>query len=129
VIQTILDAMPARIARWMMSDPNERLLDFIRKHGKDYAQACADVEYLREYRKSKKAILEIEAAELHGLKTGQEREAYAYSHPEYKELLDGLRVAVEKERYLGLMIKGCWVKVDLFRTQRADERAERRAYE
>jgi hypothetical protein len=43
--------------------------------------------------------------------------------------LDGLRVAVEKERYLGLMIKGWWVKVDLFRTQRADERAERKAYD
>jgi hypothetical protein len=104
VIQTILAVRCARIARWMMSDPNEKLLDFIRKHGKDYAQACADVEYLREYRKSKKAILEIEAAELHGLKTGQEREAYAYAHPDYIALLDGLRVAVDKEKYLGIMI-------------------------
>jgi len=112
-----------------MSDPNEKLLDFIRNNGREYAKACADVEYLREFRKSKKAILEIEAAELHGLKTGQEREAYAYAHPDYIALLDGLRVAVEKERYLGLMIKGCWVKVDLFRTQRADERAERKAYD
>ena len=110
-----------------MSD-TEKLLAFIRDHGKEYAQACADAEYLREFRKSKKALLEIKAAES-GLKTGQEREAYAYSHPDYLAVLDGIRVAVEKEKYLGLIIKGCWTKAELWRTQRADERAERRAYE
>lgn len=111
-----------------MTDENENLLHFIRQHGKEYAQACADVDYLREYRKSKKALLEIEAAELAGLKTGQERESYAYAHPDYISLLEGMRAAIEKKEYLGLMIKGCWTKVDIWRTKQANNRKEREAY-
>jgi hypothetical protein len=129
ILTMIRDCVILAAGRMKMMSDTEKLLNFIRGHGKEYAQACADVEYLREFRKSKKALLEIEGAELNNIKTGQEREAYAYAHPDYIALLDGLKAAVEKEKYLGLMIKGCWVKVDLFRTQRADERAERKAYE
>lgn len=110
-----------------MNYDTEKLLEFIRKNGKEYAQASAEVDYLREFRKSKKALLEIEA-ERNGLKTGQERESYAYAHKEYIELLEGLKVAIEKEKYLGLMIKGCWAKVDIWRTKQANNRKEREAY-
>jgi len=105
----------------------EQTLTYIRKHSKEYAQAKAARVHLEQFRKSKKAILMIDA-EKQGMKTGQEREAYAYSHPEYLELLDGLKVAVEKEEYLSLIIKGCWAKIDLYRTEQATARAEQRAY-
>ena len=45
---------------------------------------------VKSSRTSKKAILMVEA-EQKGLKTGQEREAYAYSHESYQELLQGLK--------------------------------------
>lgn len=57
---------------------------------KEAAKAKADVVYLTEFRKSKKAIL-MQEAQVNGLKTGQERESYAYAHSEYIELLEGLK--------------------------------------
>lgn len=105
----------------------EKTMAYIRENATAYAQAKSERVYLEQYRKSKKALLMV-AGEKEGLKTGQEREAYAYSHPEYLQLLTGLQVAVEKEEYLALMIKGCWAKIDLYRTGQANERAERKGY-
>ncbi len=51
----------------------EKLIHEWRSSVKEYAKAKADTEYLREFRKSKKAILIGRAAE-EGLKTGQERD-------------------------------------------------------
>lgn len=105
----------------------EKTLSFIRKNAKDYAAAKGDRVYLEQFRKSKKALLMIEAEKL-GIKTGQERESYAYAHDDYVALLTGLQVAVEKEEYLKLMIAGCHAKIELWRTQQANSRAERTAY-
>jgi len=105
----------------------EKTLSFIRKNAKDYSAAKGDRVYLEQFRKSKKALLMVEA-EQKGIKTGQERESYAYSHDDYVALLTGLQVAVEKEEYLKLMIAGCHAKIELWRTQQANNRAERIAY-
>lgn len=105
----------------------EKTLSFIRKNAKDYAQAKGDRVYLEQFRKSKKALLIIEA-EQSGIKTGLERESYAYAHDDYIALLVALQVAVEKEEYLKLMIAGCHAKIELWRTQQANNRAERTAY-
>ena len=105
----------------------EKTLSFIRKNARDYAAAKGDRVYLEQFRKSKKALLMIEAEKL-GIKTGQERESYAYAHDDYVVLLTGLQIAVEKEEYLKLMIAGCHAKIELWRTQQANQRAERGAY-
>ena len=105
----------------------EQQLTYIRKHAKEHAKAKANRVYLEQFRKSKKAML-IRQAEARGHKTAQERESYAYAHPEYLELLDGLRVAVETEEYLGMIIRGCWANIEIWRTQQANQRAERQAY-
>lgn len=105
----------------------EKTLSFIRKNARDYAAAKGDRVYLEQFRKSKKALLMIEAEKL-GIKTGQERESYAYAHDDYVVLLTGLQIAVEKEEYLKLMIAGCHAKIELWRTQRADARKELEAY-
>ena len=73
-------------------DPN-RAVDFIRDNGKVYAKAKADRVYMEEYRKSLKAILMKRSLET--AVNAQEREAY--SDPEYVQLLQGLREAVEVE--------------------------------
>ena len=112
----------------MSMESTEKQLEFIRKHSKEYSQAKGDRVYLEQFRKSKKAMLMIEA-EQGGIKTGQERESYAYAHPDYIALLTALQAAVEKEEYLALIIRGCWTKLELWRTQQANERAERKAYQ
>jgi hypothetical protein len=105
----------------------EKTLTYIRQNAKDYAAAKGDRVYLEQFRKSKKALLMLEAEKL-GIKTGQERESYAYAHDEYIQLLTALQVAVEREEYLKLMIAGCHAKIELWRTSQANQRAERNAY-
>ncbi|AUR98128.1 hypothetical protein NVP1247A_54 [Vibrio phage 1.247.A._10N.261.54.E12] len=77
----------------------ERSLHFINKQAEEFARAKSQRVYLEEFRKVQKAIL-MNEAEQEGRKTGQERESYAYSHPEYKKLLGGLREAIEIEESL-----------------------------
>ena len=73
-------------------DPQEAV-DYMIRTAPRYAKAKAQRLYLEEYRKTKKALLMRESTG----KAVADREAYAYSHPDYIELLDGLRVAIEAE--------------------------------
>ena len=77
----------------------EKSLHFINTKAEMHAKAKSQRVYLEEFRKSKKAML-MNQAEQEGRKTGQERESYAYSHPEYIELLKGLQQAIEVEEKL-----------------------------
>lgn len=90
---------------------------------KEYGEAKGDAEYLREFRKSKKAIL-IQEAQRNGLKTAQERESYAYAHEEYVYLLEGLKVAVERSERLRIEIKVLESRVDVWRSKNARAVAE-----
>jgi hypothetical protein len=103
-------------------DPN-KAVDFIRDNGKKFAQAKADRIYLEEYRKSLKAILMKRSGE--NAVNAQEREAYA--HPEYQELLKGLREAVESEETLRWQMVAAEARVEVWRSQEASNRAEYRA--
>ena len=89
----------------------------------EYSKAKADYVYLTEFRKSKKAIL-MQQAEHEGHKTGQERESYAYAHPEYLELLNGLRVAVDISENLRLRMKVAEERIGIYRTHEASKRKE-----
>lgn len=110
-----------------MSEQIEKLIDAWRKNIPEYAKAKADAEYLKEFRKSKKAILMVEA-EQKGVKTGQEREAYAYSHPEYLNLLEAYRIAVETSESLKWRITVAERRVDIWRTKSANVRTEKTMY-
>jgi len=105
----------------------EKTMAYLRDHAGEYAEAKAARVYLEQFRKSKKALLMIEA-EKAGIKTGQERESYAYAHDEYILLLQGLQHAVEKEEKLKIMMDGCRMRIELYRTECANERAERKGY-
>lgn len=105
----------------------EKTLQYIRDNAREYAIAKSDRVNLEHFRKSKKALLMIEA-EKSGIRTVSERESYAYSHDDYIQLLTALQIAVEKEEYLSLMIRECFAKIELYRTAQANQRAERRAY-
>ena len=79
-------------------NPNQAV-DFLLKNAGLYAKAKAERVYLEEFRKSKKALL-MQEAFCAGVDTmaGQERDAYARS--EYRELLEGLKAAIEVEEKL-----------------------------
>lgn len=101
----------------------EKLFHEWRSAVDEAAKSKANVVYLTEFRKSKKAIL-MQEAELNGLKTGQERESYAYAHPEYLELLKGLRVAVESNESLRHRMMIAQERIGIYRTHEASKRKE-----
>ena len=94
-------------------------IDFIYKHSEEYAQAKANVTYLEEFRKSKKAILFSQAIG----NTVADRENQAYAHPEYQELLKGLQEAVEKAEALKWKLTAAQARIDVWRSQEASNRA------
>lgn len=110
-----------------MSEANtENAINWIRDNASKYAKAKSDRVYLEQFRKSKKAIL-IQAAP-ENCKTAQAKESYAYSHAEYIEILDALRLAVECEERLRFMIRAAELKFEQWRTIQANNRAERSRY-
>ncbi len=98
-------------------DPHKSI-DFIYKNSTAYAKAKAEVTYLEEFRKSKKAILFGSAIG----NTVTDRENKAYSHPEYLALLDGLREAVEEAERLKWMLVAAQARIDVWRSQEASNR-------
>ena len=102
----------------MQVDPHKSI-DFIFKHSKEYAQAKAEVTYLEEWRKSKKAILFSQAIG----NTVADRENQAYAHPEYQELLKGLQAAVERAEELRWKLIAAQARIDVWRSQEASNRA------
>lgn len=109
-----------------MSEREEGVIEFIRCQAPFYAKAKAERVFLDEFRKSKKAMLIQEAPE--SCTTAQSRDAYAYSHQDYIAVLRGLRVAVEQEETLRYQIKAAELKFEQWRTQAANNRAERQRY-
>lgn len=98
-------------------------VNFMIKNAKAYAQAKAEVTFIEQFRKSKKAILFSNAMG----NTIAEKEAYAYSHPEYLDLLEGLREAVEEAERLRWLLVAAQARIDIWRSQEASNRGIDRA--
>ena len=107
----------------MSEQDTERALHYLKIHSDEYAKARAQAEYLKEFRKSKKALL-INEAEIKGRKTQQERESYAYSHDEYIEVLEGIKAAQEVAERLRLMVKAAELQIDIWKTNQMKVMAE-----
>jgi LmbE family N-acetylglucosaminyl deacetylase len=105
-----------------MDDP-ERAIEYIFQHGKRYAKAKAERIYLEEYRKSLKALLMQRSPET--AVNAQERDAY--SHPDYRELLNGLKEAVEIEEEIRWGLVAAQARIEVWRSKEATARAEGRA--
>ena len=100
-----------------LHDPN-KAVDYILANAGKFASAKADRCYIDEYRKSKKALLMGQSDE----KSAVGREQYAYSHPEYIALLGGLKAAVEVEEKLRWDLIGAQARIEIWRTQCANNR-------
>lgn len=105
-----------------MKSPHDAI-DYMIKHSEAYAKAKAQVVYLEQYRKTKKAICFQSSLR----STMAEKEADAYAHPEYQEVLNGLREAVEEAERLRWMLVAAQARVDVWRSQEASNRAIDRA--
>jgi hypothetical protein len=100
-------------------DPNDAV-DYILANAKKFAKAKAERIYLEEFRKSKKSILMRRSIE----KTIGAQEAEAYADKEYLELLDGLKEAIEIEEKLRWDLIGAQARIDIWRTEQANNRIE-----
>jgi hypothetical protein len=105
-----------------MTDPN-KAVDYVLVNAAKFSQAKANRIYLEEFRKSKKAILMNQSDE----KTVNAREQYAYSHADYLALLDGLRAAIEIEEKLKWELVGAQARIEIWRTEQANNRNQDRA--
>ena len=103
-------------------DPH-KAVDYIISNAKRFAVAKANRVYLDEYRKSLKAIQMKQSME--PTIGAQEREAYA--HDDYVALLRGLKEAVENEEKLRWDLIGAQARVEIWRTEQANNRAEGKA--
>jgi len=102
-----------------LKDPN-KAVDYIIANAGRFAKAKGERVYLEEFRKSKKAILMGES----GAKTAAEREQYAYAHPGYQDLLKGLQSAVEIEEELRWDLIAAQARIEIWRTQSANNRQQ-----
>jgi len=82
------------------------------------AKAKAERVYIENYMRCKKALLMQESTE----KTSVAKEMYAYSHPDYIALVDGLREAVEIEEKARWALEKFKVEFSHWQTCCANER-------
>ena len=104
----------------MSKDINDSI-DFIYRSGNEYASAKAEVTYLTEFLKSKRAILTKEAM-AKGSKSVAAAEIEALSHPEYITLLEGLRDATKTAEGLRWGITAAQARIDCWRSLEASNR-------
>ena len=98
-------------------------LDFIRDNAEAYAQAKANLLYLTEYRKTKKALLMIES----DAKTESAKESYAYAHVQYIEHLKALATALQESERLRWLMVAAEAKISVWQTLEATARMEMKA--
>ena len=99
-------------------DTPDKALEYIITNAPKYAKAKADRRYLEEFRKTVKAKLYLTQSE----GTMADREAYAYSHADYQEILSGLKAAIEIEEELRWRMQAAELKVHIWQTTSANNR-------
>ena len=92
--------------------------------GKKYAKAKAEYEYLKHFRKSKLAILKAHFSAEDSKRSNAACDDLARAHSEYLEVLNGLKVAIEVSEAALWELKTSHAGINIWQTQRADERAE-----
>ena len=106
----------------MEINPN-KAVEFIIQNSSSYAKAKSQRVYLEEFRKTKKSLLMAQSSD--STIGGQERDAYR--HPEYLQLLEGLKEAVEVEETLKWKLIAAQARIDIFRTIEASNRNQDKA--
>jgi hypothetical protein len=111
----------------MTDEKVEKRLQEIRDTAAQYAKAKSERVRLEEFRKTKKALL-MREAEKAGAKSAAQQEREAYADDAYLEVINGLAAATEQEEHLRWYLKSCEWHLEAWRTQQANQRAERQRY-
>ncbi len=96
-----------------------KAVEYIMKHSAEFAKAKAERVYIENYLRSKKSILMSKSS----AKSVTAAQVDAYADPEYIGLLEGLKEAVETEEKLKWMLTSAQLKVEIWRSQEATNRA------
>ena len=110
-----------------MSERAEARLAELRQMSEEFATAYAERTYIEEFKKSKLAIL-MKKAEAAGFSTVAAQDREARADKEYLDLLNALKIAVEKSERLRWHLEVAKLGVAVWQTENANQRAERRAY-
>lgn len=105
----------------------ERRMQKLRDTANQYADAKAEYEYLEDFKKSKIAIL-MKDAESKGFATAAAQDREARAHPDYLQLLEGLRAANATAEKLRWELRLAEMKAEIWRTLESSRRAELRGY-
>lgn len=109
----------------MITDEDvEKAVEFLRENARIAAQARANRIYMEEFRKVVKAEVMVANKELP--LGAQEREAYDSTR--YAEHLLALKTAVEEDEFFRWKMVAAEAKIEAWRTQQANLRAEGKAY-
>jgi hypothetical protein len=100
-----------------------RAIQFLIDTAPLYAKAKADRMYLEEFRKSMKAQLMSKS----GIDVLGKQETYAYAHPAYIEILEGIREAVEIEEKHRWLMTAAQARIEVWRTEQYSARMEVKA--
>ena len=109
----------------MTEDDAMKCLDYIRDNSPRYAEAKAQRVYIENFLRSKKSFLMNECPSQ--IKTLGDKEAYAYAHPDYVELLKGLQAAVSTEEEIKWRMEAAKLKFEFWKTEQFNNRVEARA--
>lgn len=104
----------------------DKALDYLRASADEAAVARSNVKHLEKFLKVKIAQLKKVYA---GNGTKADAEDWATAHPEYIELLDGYKVAVEQDAFHTYKREAADAAIRVWQTMRSDARAEGRAYQ
>ncbi len=97
----------------------EKAVDYLRDNAGKAAKARAERAYMEEYRKTVKAQIMREHDDL--ALGAQEREAYADAR--YKQHLEAMREAIEKDEYHRWMQSAADAKIEAWRTMCSNQRS------
>ena len=104
----------------------ELAVEWLRDNAKAAAKARAERIYVEEYKKSLEAQLMC-GSDSQGT-SAVDRQAYARSHPKYLAHLRAIQEAVERDETMRWLMVAAQAKIEAWRTQNANLRAEGRAY-
>ena len=116
------EIVPQEANRGYMNEPT-KAIQYLIDTAPLYAKSKADRMFLEEFRKSRKAQLASQA----GTEVLGKQETFAYAHPEYIQILEGIREAVEKEETYRWMMTAAQAKIEVWRTQQYSARLEIKA--
>jgi hypothetical protein len=105
----------------LTEDDVERALHYLVNNAQKAAKARADRIVVEEYLRVVKSQIMKEQGDIPV--SAQEREAYA--DPRYKQHLEAIREAVERDEYHRFLREAASAKIEAWRTQSSNERANR----